>query len=236
MSLHPSNGFQWTYSLPASLKGLKANHWYLIWLFCQSVVIPNKRIIVEACQLVIFLNCSDILTNMTLTSSWASDEPQIIKLCHSVPHQGWVVPQLRPVIVVVACIQGDQRAVLNVAQCHHLGFQYQWSSTMVFQRRKVFEIRPWIQQGGSCWTSNGQGERSKGSLGSRSWSARLDVAPAMVNNGKNYNIKGSLAKPGKPGNTKTDEFLEHFYMTPTLARNGTCVWASISWTHHQSGG
>ena len=54
------------------------------------------------------------------TSSRPADEPEIIELGHTVPHQGGVVAQLGAVVVVVARVQGHQGAVLDVTKCNHL--------------------------------------------------------------------------------------------------------------------
>ena len=49
-----------------------------------------------------------------------ADEPEIIELGHTVPHQGGVVAQLGAVVVVVARVQSHQGAVLDVTKCNHL--------------------------------------------------------------------------------------------------------------------
>ena len=48
------------------------------------------------------------------------DKPEVSELGHPVPQAGLVVAQLRPVVLVVAGAQGDQGAVLDVTQAHHL--------------------------------------------------------------------------------------------------------------------
>jgi len=59
-------------------------------------------------------------TRLKLTSSAASDEAEVVEFGHLVLHDGRAVPQLGAVVLVVAGADGDQGAVEDVAEGHHL--------------------------------------------------------------------------------------------------------------------